>query len=269
MGQLLAHDVIVADDATPARWLFVLHGIYGAGRNWSTIARRVARARPAWGVVLVDLRQHGGSQGFAGPHTVAAAAKDIRILADAIGRRSDAVLGHSFGGKVALAHAESAPPGLRQVWVVDSTPEARAPSGSAWRLLQVVRSLPARFDSRDALVEGLEREGFAAQVGQWMATNLVHRDGAYTWRFDLDSLEELLRDFFRTDLWSVVEDPPAGVALHFVKAEESSVLGDEASARIRAAGAAIDLVALPGGHWLNADNPDALVALLEDGLARG
>jgi esterase len=119
-GMQLSHDVI--DEGEPERWLYVLHGIYGAGRNWASLVRKVVRRREGWGAVLVDLRQHGGSQGFEPPHTVAAAAEDVARLAESIGREPHAVLGHSFGGKVALVHArEHAHPG-GQIWVIDSTP---------------------------------------------------------------------------------------------------------------------------------------------------
>lgn len=248
----------------PARWLYVLHGIYGAGRNWASVARRVTRERPDWGAVLVDLRQHGASQGFPPPHTIVTAAEDLVRLVRNSGDEAGAVLGHSFGGKVALAVARRALPGLRQVWVVDSTPEAREPGGSAWQMLEVIRSLPDHFASRDDLIGALEGHGLASATAQWMATNLEHHGGAYRWRFDIDALEALLRDFFRTDLWAVVERPPEDVELHIVKAEESSVLSPDAIARIDAAAAKapVHLHRVAGGHWLNADNPDALVELV-------
>ena len=55
----LAHTRVTAAGATPERWLLVLHGIYGSGRNWGSIARRLVDARPEWGVLLVDLRLLG------------------------------------------------------------------------------------------------------------------------------------------------------------------------------------------------------------------
>ena len=50
-------------------------------------------------------------------------------------------------------------------------------------------------------------------VGRWMSINLEARDGGGAWDLDFDGMEELLRDFFRRDLWSVVEDPPDGVEI--------------------------------------------------------
>ena len=268
MSELLAHERVMADGSRPRHWLYVLHGIFGAGRNWGSVARRVIRERPDWGCVLVDLRQHGASQGFAPPHTIAAAADDITRMAATIDPPS-AVLGHSFGGKVALAYAATTPAALRQVWLVDATPAAREPSGSAWRMLEVVRALPDAFASRDELTGALEQAGFERPTAQWMAMNLERGAGALRWRFDLAAIEELMLDFFRTDLWSVIERPPDGVSIHVVRATESSVLGPEAVQRIQRVGSPVRLHQVEGGHWLNADNPDALVALLARELPRG
>lgn len=267
----LATDRLTADGATPAHWLYVLHGVFGAGRNWASVMRRLVREREDWGALLVDLRQHGASQGFAPPHTVAAAAADLSELEREGMPPANAVLGHSFGGKVALARAESVPSGLSQVWVVDSTPAVRPPAGSAWDMLQVVRSLPDRFADRDELISALEGRGIARPTAQWMATNLTSGPDGYRWRFDLSSIEELLRDFFDRDLWDVVERPPEGMEVHLVKAAESSVLSGEALERVRraAGGPRMYLHEVSGGHWVNADNPDALVDLLVRYLPEG
>jgi esterase len=279
LSTLLHHDRVTAPDARPDQWIYVLHGVYGAGRNWASVMRRVVRQRPEWGALLVDLRQHGGSQGFPPPHTVQAAAGDVAALADGIGLPPAALLGHSFGGKVALlyaadagtaaraAHADAADApaaaSLRQVWVIDSSPDARQPGGSAWTMLNLLRTLPARFDTREQLIDALETHGFQRGVAQWMATNLEPADGAYRWRFDLDALESLIRSFFETDAWPLVEQPPAGLEVHMVRAAQSDVLADSALRRIEAADAGrtfLHIVA--GGHWVNADNPGAIEDLL-------
>jgi esterase len=264
--RMLNHDVVTAaPDTDPERWLFVLHGIYGAGRNWASLVRRVVKARPEWGGVLVDLREHGGSRGFPAPHTIEAAAADVAALAESLGLEPGAVLGHSFGGKVAMALSLRQPAGLRQLWVVDSTPAAGPPRGSAWGMLEVVKSLPATFESRAAGVDALVAGGVAPPVAQWMATNLAAADGEYHWRFDLDAIEALLHDFFRTETWDALERPADGVAVHVVKAEDSSVLEGEVLARVERAaggGGALHLHRVAGGHWVNADNPDAMIELL-------
>ncbi len=255
---------VTAGDGAPAGWMYVLHGIYGAGRNWGTIARRVVRARPDWGALLVDLREHGDSRGFPPPHTIAAAAADLDTLAARF--PPAAVLGHSFGGKVALAWARSGRAGLRQVWSIDSTPDAGPPRGSAWQMLEIVERLPGPFDAREDAVNALVEAGTAEPVARWMTTNLRPADGVFHWRLDFEAIRALLEDFFRTDVWPVVEALPAGLDLHVVRATESSVITAEAVERFLAAGPRVHLHLVEGGHWLNADNPEALLERLTEHL---
>ena len=106
-----------------ARVVVSLHGIMGQGRNWMTAARQLVKRQPNHKVLLVDLRGHGANATIAGPHTVAAAARDVAetikhacgpdaptpseptaLLADGT---APLVLGHSFGGKVGLAYAST------------------------------------------------------------------------------------------------------------------------------------------------------------------
>lgn len=262
---ILNHTLVAGPGVRPRSWLLVLHGFFGAGRNWATVARRLTAARRDWGVVLADLRLHGASQGFPPPHTLESCADDLVALSGAVDVPVRAVLGHSFGGKVALTYLARHPAGLRQIWIVDADPSASAPQGGAWDLLRAVRGLPLVFHARDDVVAGLERAGCDRRTAEWMATNVTRTDGGYRWRLDFTALEALLRDFFRTDLWDVVERVPPGMDVHFVRAMQSNVLPDASVARLQAIGrergrVVVDHVA--GGHWLNADNPDALVALL-------
>jgi esterase len=242
----------------------MVHGIFGSGRNWASIARRLVRARPDWGVVLVDLREHGNSSGFPPPHTLRACADDLTRLADALGHTPHALLGHSFGGKVSMTFALQTP-ALEQLWIVDSTPEARPPAGNAWEMLGIIRNLPDHFSSRDALISELEKGGIAHPVARWMATNLAgDPEAGYRWRFNLPAIEELLGDFYGTDLWAVVEAPPGSVDVHLIKADDSNILSEDAVRRIEEEQAAgrVSLHRVAGGHWVNADNPDALHDLL-------
>jgi pimeloyl-ACP methyl ester carboxylesterase len=268
--EVLSHERVVAEGASPEAWLYFVHGIYGAGRNWASVARRLTGARPDWGALLIDLRQHGASQDFSPPHTLAAAAADLRALADVTKKPPHALLGHSFGGKVALSYARNANPELRQLWIVDAAPEARPPWGSAWQVLGVLKAMPREFTDRSEAINALQANGVDAPVAQWLATNLELSGERYRWRFDLASMEALLLDFFATDLWEVLENPPAGIELHLIKAENSSVLSGETLSRVErlANDKRLWLHRVAGGHWVNADNPDALHGLLVTHLPR-
>ena len=258
--------VRIASDA-PTAALVMLHGIYGRGRNWQSIARAVVAARPEYACWLVDLPHHGDSPAGTHGDTVRGLAADVIDWMSSTGVMADAILGHSYGGKVALAIAAQTSDRRLQIWVIDSTPETKEPSGSAWTMLDLIRRLPQRFKTREEAVEQLMQGGYMRGVAQWMSTNLARVGDTFEWRIDIDAMERLMRDFFHTDLWSVVESPSAQHDIHFLKASESSALSAAAVGRLEAATSdRVHLHHRQGGHWIHAEAPQVVTELLIEHL---
>jgi pimeloyl-ACP methyl ester carboxylesterase len=257
---------VMAEGGAPRSWHLFLHGILGSGANWRTIARRLVAERPEWGALLVDLRMHGRSQGAPPPHTLDAAADDLVRLVAASDLRITGVVGHSFGGKVALALRGKLE--LAETWVLDSTPGARpepkSDPDSAEHVLEALYRLPPAFPDRAAFVAAMTGAGFSRALADWLAMNLEPADGAgYRLRLDLDAIGDLLTDYYRRDLWSALESGPG--AMHLVVAQRSRALDD--ADRRRAASLPIALHTIDAGHWLHMEAPDALVALLSAELS--
>src|SRR6188508_1981367 len=81
--------------------LAILHGLFGSGRNWASIAQLLARHRP---VIAFDLRNHGASA-WAGGMEYGEMAEDVLAMLDEQRYRPAALLGHSMGGKAAMLSA--------------------------------------------------------------------------------------------------------------------------------------------------------------------
>jgi pimeloyl-ACP methyl ester carboxylesterase len=263
VSALIAATRVAATERATTRTLIMLHGIYGRGRNWRTIARAVVAARPDYACWLVDLPHHGDSPQGRHGDTVLGLAADVSEWLTTERIAPDVILGHSYGGKVALAMATQTREARLQVWVIDSTPEVKTPSGSAWGMLDVVRRLPARFATRDEAIEAIRAHGYTLGVAQWMATNLVRDRDGFVWGIDFDAMERLLLDFFRTDLWAVIESPGSRHEIHFLKASESSAISEDAVKRIAAvSGDRVHLHHCAGGHWIHAESPEVVTELL-------
>lgn len=265
----LAHALVTAPGASPNRWALFLHGILGTGSNWRTFARQWTARHPSWGAVLVDLRLHGGSTGFEPPHTLEACAADLRALEATLPGPARAALGHSFGGKVALAWLRSAEH-VRTAWIIDSTPSARPDargSETTVRIVSLLERLPPRFDTREAFIAAIEREGHDRGIAMWLAMQVKPaREGTgYEWRIDLPGIRAMLDDYFAVDLWDVLSTTHADV--HLVIGGRSSVLGeaDRAHARRLSEARSNVHVALVehAGHWVHVDAPEALFALVD------
>src|SRR5262245_61665040 len=134
----------VAGPGDPRHDLIMLHGIYGRGRNWQAIARGLTEARPDYACWLGDLPFHGDSGRSAAGADVQGRAARVTAWLAAQGLTPRVILGHSYGGKVGLAMADHLRAQPLQLWVIDSTPEMKEPSGSAWTMLNIVRALPPR-----------------------------------------------------------------------------------------------------------------------------
>ena len=208
-------------DRASQKVAFVLHGILGSGSNFRSLIKRLSELRPDYCFVLVDLRLHGRSSSAPAPHTLGACAADLAALATEIGRDATAVIGHSFGGKVALCYAKGRPVGLAQTWVLDAYPGAHAPGSQheVQRVIEALGRVPAEVDARETFVEGLLEQGLSSGIAQWLSQNLMRHAGRYRLRLDLAAVRDLLADYFQQDLWSVIQDPAPGQDVCLVIAE--------------------------------------------------
>ncbi len=162
----------------------VLHGLLGSLDNWQTFARGQAGKRC---VLAIDLRNHGGS-----PHVAGMAyrqmVEDVVEVLDALAIHTCDLMGHSMGGKVAMALALQHPALIRRLLVVDIAPKAYPPRHQA--LLQAMVAMPlAQLTSRK-------------QADEWLAPTVKHpfergfllknlgrnTDGAFYWQCNLPEI---------------------------------------------------------------------------------
>lgn len=280
MTFLPAFRVVEAPGAS--KLAFVLHGALGSGQNFGRYAQKLAELRPDYRLVLVDLRHHGRSRGAPPPNTLAACARDLLQLGEHMGQPPGVLIGHSFGGKVAVEYARqvagsaASPAGraLQQVWVLDAVP-GQQPDGEqnseVAAVIRAVRAVPMPAASRRDVVNHLINQShLSSGLAEWMATNLERQADVYHWLFNLDGIEELMLDYFRVDLWSYLEQARSGPEFQLVVAERSDRWTPELRERARKLPpqARVRYHDLPNsGHWVHVDNPAALLALMQQHLS--
>jgi pimeloyl-ACP methyl ester carboxylesterase len=249
--------------------MFFLHGILGTGANWRSVARRFVAARPDWAAVLVDLPEHGGSVGKAEGASLKSAASALLALEPSIQLPVRGILGHSFGGKLALQWLKDHP-STDEAWIIDASPspvpQGVDAAGTAGVLCALERVGDTGFPTRSAFVEAIVAQGQSRPMAQWLAMNLTQEaDG---WRFgpDLRRIRALIEDYARSDLWQVVEHPPPDCFLGFVLGGESTVVCAEDRKRLEALAEANPRLRVHdiagAGHWVHVDAPDRLMSLL-------
>jgi len=275
---------LVGEPNAPKLALF-LHGALGSGSNLRSLAAKLAKLRPEYRFCLVDLRHHGESQGAPPPNTLEACARDLAALLAELGQEPAAILGHSFGGKTALMFAQLFPGRARQLWVLDSNPGSQDPTAAneVIRVIQAVRTTTTPAADRAHVVAELMEQGLSSGTSNWLATNLQRQPEGFVWRFNLDAIYELMLDYFRVDLWPVLESGAADSDFRVVVAERSDRWAPENRARLEAmletvrvnrdtdptvrASGTVELHIVPNaGHWLHVDNPAFLLELISQNL---
>lgn len=98
--------------------IFIIHGLFGSLSNLSGLASELQEIHHT---ISVDLRNHGDS-----PHdnsmTYLEMANDIFVLADHLNIERFSIVGHSMGGKVAMACALLNPQRVNKIIVADIAP---------------------------------------------------------------------------------------------------------------------------------------------------
>lgn len=125
--------------------LVFLHGEGGSAALWS---RQLAHFAAAHSALALDLPAHGRSSGLDGPGSVDAAANRVCAFLEGIGAPPAVLVGHGFGGHVALAVAASRPLCVRAVVTIGTGARPTIPDDAVAKLRQVVQGrIGQQFDT--------------------------------------------------------------------------------------------------------------------------
>lgn len=241
--------------------LVVLHGLFGAKRNWASIAKALA---PRHRVLTVDLRNHGASPWDA-VHDYPALAGDVaHFIRTHVGGPA-AVLGHSMGGKAAMVLALEEPGLVERLVIVDIAPApSRTTLIDALRAMQQVplAACTRRGDVDAALASTITDPAVRA----FLVQNVTTGPHGLAWAVNLEALE---RNF------PAIVGFPDVAAGHtftgptlFVVGERSDYVRPEHHAAIhRLFPAATVEVVTGAGHWVHAEAPDAFLGAVSGFLA--
>lgn len=244
------------DDRGEGPPLVVLHGLFGAKRNWASIAKALA---PRHRVLTLDLRNHGASP-WNDVHDYPALAADVaRFIRTHVGGPA-AVLGHSMGGKAAMVLALEEPQLVERLIVVDIAPAAsRTTLIDALRAMQQVplAACARRGDVEAALASSISDPAVRA----FLVQNVTASPQGLGWAVNLAALE---RNFAAIVAFPEMPDGRVygGPAL-FVAGERSDYVRPEhhpAIVRLFPR-AAIEVVA-GAGHWVHAEAPTAFLGVV-------
>ena len=237
--------------------LLILHGLFGSGGNWRGIAKALSGTHR---VVSVDLRNHGASP-WTDTMAYADMADDVTRLMSREGLQRAAVLGHSMGGKVAMALALLHPDLVDRLCLVDIAPVAYADRLSPFA--EAMRSIDMLAAAGRAEVQQRLNTALAdTSVVPFLMQNLVTRNDHVDWRINLAGISAaipLLSDF-PDDLRRLRYGGPVQV----IAGGRSDYVTQHDGADFRPMFQRLTLdVIETAGHWVHADAPQTFIALVQ------
>lgn len=235
-----------AAGAPEAPTLVIAHGLYGSGRNWGVIARRLADRRD---VVAVDMRNHGDSPRFP-TQSYPEMAVDLAEVIESLGAPVD-LLGHSMGGKSAMQLALTRPDLIRRLVVADIAPvpytHDQARNAQAMSALDLSR-ITSRAQADAALAARIDDPALRA----FFLQSLDLRQHPPRWKLNLAVLEAEMPKIVG---WPGTQGSFPNPAL-FLTGAESHYVRPEHREVIRALFPKARFAKIPGaGHWLHAEKP--------------
>jgi esterase len=252
--------------------VIILHGLFGAGRNWAQIARALGHDYRCY---LPDARNHGASA-WAQSMSYPDMALDVLELMEREQLQQPILIGHSMGGKTAMTLALEHPRMIAGVAVIDIAPEGYGDQFSCYVKAMrgrdgVATTIPS-LSTQALLCRPQDESGSAS--GGWQRCSLACRpheealldglvqhlrrdDESFDWRINLLATAVCMKDLCRFPPYLMHErfDGPA----LFVSGADSGYVRPESQANIRRLFPAARLEQIAGAaHWVHADQPEAL-----------
>lgn len=240
--------------------LVIAHGLLGTSRNWAGAAKKLSAHHR---VFLVDMRNHGASP-WDDDMSYEAMGDDLHEFIQRHSLQGATVMGHSMGGKAAMALALRHPHAVRRLIVVDIAPVQYQPGFLAY--VKAMRAIGLASLQRRAQVDALLSVEIPDRVLRgFLMMNLETAGGALNWRPNLPVLEENMLsiggfpDMGHTHWLGPSLFVYGGNSEYGVPDHHAKVTGLFPNARFQA---------IPGaGHWVHAEQPgpflDAVSSFLD------
>jgi pimeloyl-ACP methyl ester carboxylesterase len=245
-------------EATSHPALLIVHGLFGSGRNWRAIAKRLSADRR---VITIDMRNHAGSFWDA-DHSYHDLADDLAQTMTQIKGPVD-IMAHSMGGKAAMVLASRNPPDLNRIIIVDIAPIAY--SHSQITNIDVMRGLDITNITRRSEVDKMLCDQIPDPATRaFLAQSLDLSENGNRWTLNLDALADNMEHIIGfPDISGVFPNE-----VLFIKGGLSEYIRPEYMPKINRLFPKASVQEIAGsGHWVHAEAPRRFIEVVTGFLA--
>jgi esterase len=244
----------------------VLHGLYGCSDNWMSFAKKISEK---YRVIAIDLRNHGASPHFSS-HTYPDMVSDIASFFDRMNIGKAHIIGHSMGGKVAMAYAADFPERIVSLAVADIAPKnymEHPESTNQFKIhsaiLDILLSVDlSKFYSRKAIESEIGKMISDPFVVSFIMKNLKRENSGFEWKINISVLKKYLPQIVGGVDYSLFEErlPIFNYPVLFIKGGLSNYIQEEDLPLIKRIYPDAQFEVIEGTtHYLHAEKPDEFI----------
>lgn len=238
------------------------HGLFGQGRNWTSIAKALSDDATS---LLIDMPNHGRSEWTEVIDYRAMAVTVGDLLAERSEGRPVTVVGHSMGGKIAMALALQRPALVERLCVVDIAPVGYDGLTSFASFVEGMRALDLnRLSDRAQADAGLTPYVPDATVRGFLLQNLRRDEDRWRWQMNLDLLGDHLAEL--GDFPDLHTEPYPGPVAWMAGARSTYVTPAYAPAMRALFPRVVTVTVKNAGHWVHSEQPGIVVQALRQFL---
>lgn len=240
--------------------IVILHGLFGSSDNWLTVSKAIAEK---YEVFLIDLRNHGQSP-HTESHTYEEMAEDLAQFLVQNNLEKIILIGHSMGGKTAMAFAQKYPQKIEKLIIVDISPRYYPPHHQ--RELDALHSLDlSKLQNRQEADEIMAKTIPELGVRQFLLKNLYRtEDGIFKWRMNLPVLSAQINRIGQESL----KNSKISIPTLFLRGENSDYVSENDIKLIQTIFTNAQTKTISNaGHWIQAEQPKAFQDTVFDFLA--
>jgi esterase len=254
----------------------LIHGLFGDLDNLKSLGAELEKTHQ---VIRIDVPNHGISEHWQKMDYPLLAEALIQVL-DTLGLAQAHLVGHSMGGKIAMATGLLYPDRITSIVAADISPVAYPPRHQS--VFAGLNSLDLSNTNRTSALAHLIQAGIDSATAQFLLKNLKRSDTGFAWKMNLVGLQacydtligwdigwnSALHTGFEADLEADPEEsraPAYTKPCYMIRGGESDYVTADHREAILAQFPKVQAKTINGaGHWLHAQKPEIFNRLVAD-----
>ncbi|ABE55270.1 alpha/beta hydrolase fold [Shewanella denitrificans OS217] len=233
----------------------LIHGLFGDLDNLKSLSHELEKTHQ---VIRVDVPNHGLSEHWQQMDYPLLAEAVIQLL-DTLDLSSAHLVGHSMGGKIAMATALLYPERIDSVVAADIAPAAYPPRHQT--VFAGLNSLDLVNTTRNSALVHLTEAGIDNATAQFLLKSLRRAEVGFGWKMNL---EGLIASYDKLIAWDI-DAAPYTKAAFIIRGGDSDYVGAEHKQGILAQFPKVQAKTINGaGHWLHAQKPEIFNRLVAE-----